>query len=316
MSSPDLRCRMVAAIAAMIAWAAPTQLYAADFGTSPFLGDQPPPPQTQPVEFGTGWYIRGDAAWALETQPSLLPNYASVPLAHTNDWALEIGGGYQFNRWFRGDVTYTYYGKEQANGNGSFVNCPSGITGLYRVVNGTQTPIGVVADGNQCTPMQSASIQKNLFLANGYIDLGTWAGITPYVGAGAGGAYVVTNQAVSYVNNSDGSPYRATLTLPAGYPAIFYSPIGTQQGSPLSPQPHYNYGPQDWDYARAARRLGFAFALMAGFSYDLTSHAKLDVGYRYVNFGSLSGISSLSGELFSRQTTTQEVHVGLRYMID
>lgn len=314
MSSPDSRWRMIARVAAIIVWAMPAKLYAADLGSS-FFVDQPPA-QTQPVEFGTGWYIRGSAAWTAQTQPSLFPNYANVPSARSNDWAVEIGGGYQFNRWFRSDLTYTYYGKQQASGNGAYVNCPSGISGLYQTLNGTQIPIGVVADGNQCTPRQSASMQKNLFLANGYVDLGTWAGVTPYVGAGVGTAYVVTNQAVNYVNNSDGSPYRATLTLPAGYPVIFYSPIGTQQGSPLSPQPHYNYGPQNWDYANSKGQLSFAFALMAGFSYNLTSNAILDIGYRYVNFGSLSGISSLSGALFNTQTTTQEVHVGLRYMID
>ncbi|MHB8883465.1 MAG: outer membrane protein [Methylovirgula sp.] len=316
MSSHDLRCRMAVAVAAIIAWAMPSALNAADLGPSLFM-DQPPPVQTQPVEFGTGWYIRGSAAWARQTQPSLFPTYASVPSAQSNDWALEVGGGYQFNRWFRSDATYTYYGKQQASGNGAFVNCPSSITGLYTTQNGTQTPIGVVADGNQCTPRQSAAIQKNLFLANGYVDLGTWAGVTPYVGAGAGAAYVVTNQTVNYVNNSDGSAYRATLTLPAGYPAVFYSiPNSNGQQFILNPQPHYNYGAQNWDYSTAKGQLGFAFALMAGVSYNLTSNAKLDIGYRYVNFGSLSGISSLSGELFNKLTTTQEVHVGLRYLID
>ena len=315
MSSDNSSRRTIARAAAIIVWTIlPAKLYAADLDSSFFAN--PPPAPTQPVEFGTGWYIRGSAAWALQTQPSLFPTYASVPSVQSSDWALEIGGGYQFNRWFRGDLTYTYYGKQQASGDGAYVNCPSAITGLYQTINGTQIPIGVVADGNLCTPRQSASMQKNLFLANGYVDLGTWAGVTPYIGAGAGGAYIVTNQAVAYVNNSDGSPYRATLTLPAGYPAIFYSPIGTQQGSPLSPQPHYNYGAQNWDYANTRQQFRFAFALMAGFAYDLTDHAKLDIGYRYVNFGSLSGISSLSGELFSKQTTTQEVHVGIRYLID
>ena len=313
MSNHDSRCRMMAAAAAIIVWATPAELRAADLSPSYFVNQPPAQIQTQPVEFGTGWYIRGSADLAMQTQPSLLPNYTNVPSAQSNDWAIEIGGGYQFNRWFRSDLTYTYYGKQQASGNGAYVNCPASLNPYTNAITGTL--IGVLPNSNLCTPRESASLQKNLLLANGYIDLGTWAGITPYIGAGAGGAYSVTNQAVNFVNNSDGSPYRATLTLPNPYPVplIFYNPT---TGLPFNPQPHYNYGPQNWDYSTAKGQLGFAFALMAGVSYDLTSNAKLDIGYRYVNFGSLSGISSLSGEIFNKLTTTQEIRVGLRYLID
>jgi opacity protein-like surface antigen len=295
--------------------ASSAKLEAADLLGTLFSRDSSPT-STQPVEFGTGWYIRGSVDGAWQTQPSLSPDFSSVPSAQSLNWAAELGGGYQFNQWFRVDATYTYYGEQSASGNGAQVNCPGAIDGLYTLNGATQTPIGVFADGNQCTPKESSSLQKNLFLTNGYVDLGNWWGVTPYVGGGIGAAYIYAHQTVNFYNDSDGSPYRATLTLPAGYPVIFYSPIGTQQGSPLNPQPHYNYGPQNWDYSQSSTKWNFAFALMAGFSYNLTSNAILDIGYRYVNFGSFSGISSLSGALFSNQVTTQEIRLGLRYLID
>jgi len=303
---------LLRAIAVCAVAASPGKLEAADLGT---LFSGPSQTSVQPVEFGTGWYIRGSVDGAWQTQPSLDPDFTSVPSAHSLDWAAEIGGGYQFNQWFRVDATYTYYGEQQASGNGAQVNCPASLNPLYANPPTDTILLGVTPDPSQCTPKESASVQKNLFLANGYVDLGTWAGVTPYVGAGAGAAYIYANQTVNFTNNSNGSPYSATLTLPANYPVplTYYNPI---TGAPFNPQPHYNTGPQDWDYSKSAQKWSFAFALMAGFSYDLTSNLKLDIGYRYVNFGSFSGISSLSGALFSNQVTTQEIRLGLRYLID
>lgn len=100
---------------------------------------------------------------------------------------------------------------------------------------------------------------------------------------------------------------------PYPIPLVYYNPT---TGLPLNPQPHYNLGVQNWNFSTSTQKLNFAFALMGGVAYDLTSNMKLEVGYRYVNFGSFSGISSLSGALFSNQITTQEIRVGLRYMID
>jgi len=50
----------------------------------------------------------------------------------------------------------------------------------------------------------------------------------------------------------------------------------------------------------------FAFAGMAGLSFDVYPHVKVDVGYRYVNNGKVAGT-----EIYNH-----EVRAGLRYMID
>jgi opacity protein-like surface antigen len=284
---------------------------AADLGS--FFSSPQTEAPTQPVDFGTGWYIRGDVGGALQDAPNLLSDAYNVNFSQKLNWSVDIGAGYQFNQWFRADATYTYYGTYPTNGSGPHVNCPSAIYGLTDESSGDK--IGVFADGNTCTPKEQASLQKNLFLANGYIDLGNWSGVTPYVGAGIGTAYLNATQTTKFYNDSDGSPYRATLTLPDGYPPIFYSPIGTEQGSPLNPQPHYNYGAQNWDYSRTTYKWNFAFALMAGISYDISTNLKLDLGYRYVNFGTMS-FKSLSGSLFDKGLSSQEVRLGLRYLVD
>jgi opacity protein-like surface antigen len=309
MSSPRSLVRSAAALLGFGAGLAASLAAAADFGL-PIPAEVPSLDQN--VEFGTGWYIRGTAGAALQTQPGLSPDFGSVPSAHTGNFALELGGGYQFNQWLRVDGTYTYYGNQTLNTNGASVNCPAS---LDPVNNGAGTIIAVAVNQNQCTPHESASLQKNLLLANAFIDIGTWYGITPYIGGGIGGAYLISEQSVNFTNNSDGSPYRATLTLPNPYPVpLIY--INPNTGLPINPQPHFNTGAQNWDFSRSASKLSFAFALMAGFSYDLTKNMKLDIGYRYVNFGSFSGITSLSQAAFGNQVSTQEIRVGIRYQID
>jgi opacity protein-like surface antigen len=310
MSSRIIFLRTIVVVAALAAGAG--KLDAADLGS---LFSDTPQTNIPPVEFGSGWYIRGSVDGALQTQPSLLADFTSVPSVHNLNWAAELGGGYQFNQWLRADATYTYYGEQKASGDGAQVNCPASLNPLYSNPPTDTILLGVTPDPSQCTPKESASLQKNLFLANGYVDLGTWGSVTPYIGGGVGAAYLYANQSVNFYNDSDGSPYRATLTLPNPYPVplVYYNPA---TGLPFNPQPHYNLGPQNWDYSRSSTKWNFAWALMAGFSYNLTSNLKLDIGYRYVNFGSFSGISSLSGAFFNKQMTTQEIRLGLRYMID
>ena len=312
-------CSFALTAAAAIGTAAPAK--AADLGS--FFGgqqqEQDADAPTQPVEFGTGWYIRGSVGGAVQAMPDLLSDPNNVGFTQKLNWFVEAGAGYQINQWFRTDATYTYYGSQPVSGNGPQVNCPSEIRGLYQGIATAEipagTPIGVFADGNACNPRESASVQKNLFLANGYVDLGNYWGVTPYIGGGIGTAYINSTQNVNFYNVNDGSPYRATLTLPAGYPAVFYSPIGPQQTAPLQNQPHYNYGPQNWDYSQSTWKWNFAFALMAGFSYDISQNLKLDLGYRYVNFGSMT-FKSLLGSAFDKNLTSQEVRLGLRYIVD
>jgi opacity protein-like surface antigen len=309
------------ALTAAAAIGAASQAKAADLGS--FFGapqeDQQADAPTQPVEFGTGWYIRGSVGGAVQAMPDLLSDPNNVGFTQKLNWFVEAGAGYQINQWFRTDATYTYYGSQPVSGNGPDVNCPSSISGLYEGEGNPNipegTPIGVVADDNQCTPRESASVQKNLFLANGYVDLGNYWGVTPYIGGGVGSAYLNATQTVNFYNVNNGSPYRATLTIPSGYPAVFYSPNGLLQTNPLNPQPHYNYGQQNWDYTQSTSKWNFAFALMAGFSYDISQNLKLDLGYRYVNFGSMT-FKSLLGSAFDKNLTSQEVRLGLRYIVD
>src|ERR1700693_1218133 len=135
-----------------------------------------PPPMSYappPVEDFGGWYLRGDIGFSnqnvkrvLDTNPAAYNNVAVAQTSSFGSAGIYGGGvGYQFNNWFRADVTGEYRGK-------------SNFTGLD-VVTGTGPLAGFVG-----TDSYTATKSELLFLANAYVDLGTWWCATPLVGAG------------------------------------------------------------------------------------------------------------------------------------
>ena len=81
-----------------------------------------------------------------------------------------IGVGYQFNSWFRADITGEYRSRVGFSGT-DFSTFPGGST-LSDVYQGGYTSwVGLV---------------------NVYADLGTWWCLTPFVGAGVGAAHITT----------------------------------------------------------------------------------------------------------------------------
>ena len=150
--------------------------FAADM---PMIQPAPPMYAPPPVEDFGGWYLRGDIGFSNQNISSVRDTnpaaYNNVSVAETSNFGSAgiYGGGvgYQFNNWFRADITGQYRGN-------------SNFTGLD-VVTGTGPAAGFVGTNNY-----SATKSELLFLANAYADLGTWYCITPYVGAGIGAARV------------------------------------------------------------------------------------------------------------------------------
>jgi opacity protein-like surface antigen len=127
----------------------------------------PPPAQ----EYG-GWYLRGDIGMTNTTGKLFAPAYNDAStlsvnqLGHgfTGGTSYGLGIGYQFNNWFRGDITGEYRSKVSFGGT-DFAN----IAGL-----------GPISD------VYSGGYSSWVGLVNAYADLGTWWCLTPFVGAGVG----------------------------------------------------------------------------------------------------------------------------------
>jgi len=129
------------------------------------LPHYPPPP---PVEVFSNWYLRGDIGITNQRvdklENDLLPSSAKqVSLDFDSAGLFGVGVGYQFNNWLRFDVTGEY-------------RSASDFTGLHVVGS----------DTNEYRAQKS----EWLFLANAYVDLGTWWCMTPFVGAGIGASRV------------------------------------------------------------------------------------------------------------------------------
>lgn len=217
-----------------------------------FATDLPPEvyaPEISAGSVGVGWYLRGDLGYAVKMSPGT-PNYNIVSagggvssVENFDETRLDknfsYGGGigYQLNDIFRADVTADVF--------------TSGLSGA----SSSSSPCATTQNaGTSCSYSHSGEMKGISVLGNVYADLGTFSGLTPYVGAGAGltdvkwGTVRATGSCVDGAGACNGASYAAT-----------------------------SYGGEDsWR---------FTYALMAGMSYDINSQMKLDLGYRYSHTG-------------------------------
>ena len=223
----------------------------------------PPAPSlegSEIVELGTGWYLRGDIGYVDYVTPRDvgfgLPTVAPLD-GERIDKTVSLGGGigYQFTNWLRADATVDYrFGAEFS---GTRPN-PTYALGYVR---------------------DRADFESGTILFNAYADLGSWYGITPYVGAGIG---VSGNR---FTNIS-----REAFVLGA--------PVGA---AVLSPRTTYN----------------LAWALMAGVAIDTGVGFLVDLGYRYIRLGDVrTRIDAPGPGIKTDEIDAHEIRVGARYMID
>jgi opacity protein-like surface antigen len=114
-------------------------------------------------EFGSGWYLRGDLGYRMnkvDEVTSTGPAGTASEFEMSDSWLVGAGVGYKLD-WFRADLTVDY---------------------------GTKSDFTATSDFQ--TEDYNARIDSFTALVNVYGDLGTWYGITPYLGAGVGIAHL------------------------------------------------------------------------------------------------------------------------------
>ena len=139
----------------------------------------PPQPHYAPVaapaeDFG-GWYLRGDAGVSNYRNGKFSSPDSPPAQFYNQDFGagsfVGIGIGYQFNSWLRADVTGEYrFSKGFKAFDRIDFDAGGGLRGTTNEITHGDYTAGVV-------------------MLNGYVDLGTWLGITPFVGAGVGFAH-------------------------------------------------------------------------------------------------------------------------------
>jgi opacity protein-like surface antigen len=230
----------------------------------------PAPAYAPPVveDFG-GWYLRGDIGFSNQRVDRLnnaldAGNTTSVQNNSFNTAGIfGLGVGYKVNNWFRADVTGEYRGNSQFLGKDS-ITYPGGF--------GTDT--------------YHASKSEWVVLANAYVDLGTWWCMTPFIGAGVGGARVSINNFTdqSIANNGGGA-------LP-----------GLAFGDNVS----------KWN---------LAWALHAGVAYKVTPNFTVELAYRYLDMGdgltgdlrTFDGTNNINNPTTFKNITSHDLKLGLRW---
>jgi opacity protein-like surface antigen len=155
---------------------------AALLSTTAFAADMPqimaPQPYYAPPQDFGGWYLRGDIGMT-NSKGQLHDNlYDTLPPGSlsqlgegfTGGTSYGVGAGYQFNSWFRADITGEYRSRV-------------GFTG---------TDIVTFPGNNNFSDVYQGGYTSWVGLVNAYVDLGTWWCLTPFVGAGVGAAHIST----------------------------------------------------------------------------------------------------------------------------
>ena len=144
--------------------------------------------------------------------------------------------------------------------------------------------------GGRCFDVYDGHHSAAVLMANAYIDLGTWMCLTPFVGAGAGYARHTFSGVTDVGFISDG-------TTGFGYSQNDFS---------------------EWK---------FAWAVHAGVAYNVTNNFKMELAYRYLNFGNVNtGVIDCSNGGCStgggprayytfREMDSHDLKFGMRWMI-
>ncbi len=266
---------------------------AADLRTAPAL---PPIPVAAPIAEATGWYLRGDIGLAYQNMKPEIVDSRFTPtsvgvheFSMSNPGFLGAGAGYQFNNWLRADITGEY--RLEAHYRFEDKYCFGDNGGVPVALVGVGCSVGPAFSGQNGRNFYTGRISSLVFLANGYVDLGTWSGFTPFLGGGVGFAQHKFSNLID-TGISDNFNLGAYTGTSGASPTRFPDKTKTN----------------------------FAWALMAGVGYDLSQNAKLEFGYRYLNMGkgsqSLSCGGSTCGDAMNyKDIDAHEFKVGLRWLL-
>jgi opacity protein-like surface antigen len=257
-------------VKSLIAAGAATLLSQAAFAAD--MAIAPPPPMYAPppvVEDFGGWYLRGDIGFSNQ-RVSRLNNAldatyttSSQNLGFNTAGIFGLGAGYKFNNWLRADLTGEYRGNSQFFGK-DVLTFPGGFN----------------------TDTYHATKSEWVVLANAYVDLGTWWCMTPFIGAGVGGARVSIN------NFTDQSITNAGLGA----------------------QPGLAFGDN-------VSKWNFAWALHAGVAYKVTPNFTVELAYRYLDMGdgltgdlrTFDGVNAINNPTTFKGITSHDLKLGVRW---
>lgn len=223
------------------------------------------------VDSKSGWYLRGDIGYSFShfkdadyiTYGTDAQSAPGVLRGELDDaFMVGAGVGYQINQYLRADLTADYTAKSDFNG----------------FTEGSCTRGGVA---EPCVSEDTSEYSALTVMANAYVDIGTFGSITPYVGAGIGGAKVRWGSLENCITG------------------------GTDQDGCVTHDGH--------------SEMRFAYQLHAGASIDVTCNTAVDLGYTYreIEGGGMFKYAEFrgfgTGPGFDNGIKSHKIKAGLRY---
>jgi opacity protein-like surface antigen len=228
---------------------------AADYDP-PIYADQAP--DYVPVEVGSGWYLRGDVSYLVQ-KSFKNDDFAFTPASFDekeDPIFASIGFGYHFNDYLRADLNLGY-------------------------LPGNKIGIGYDDSGSTIAYTQASADLKNYaysLMLNGYVDLGTYVGITPYLGGGVGVVQSTRKLSASYFTNN---------------------------GDPTD----------DFVETDDKTKYSLAYTLNAGLAYQVSKNVSVDLGYQYFSAPDAEYVTAASLTSFPvhKGISNHQIKLGLRY---
>ncbi len=260
------------------------------------------------VEFGSGWYLRGDITYNIDGRSNTTnENIAQIGRNAQTDYddavGVRVGFGYYVNPNVRLELSAeSLFNSEfdAFNSNASFggsrditVTTPTGdVTGTVNFdSNGNSTgstvgiPNGTQVGANGGTEDFNASYSATNLILNAYYDLNSVGAFKPYIGVGAG---------ISRIN------YNQTRTLTCVAAASSTCAIGTD---PLT----LHLDDEFWTYA---------YQLSLGTAIAVDDRTSIDLSYSYTGVGSGSDLNYSDGTAIDDDGfNVHQVRAGIRYDI-
>ena len=215
-------------------------VHAADYSQPIYQPEPQPQPvfiqQPAPAAFDCcdGWYLRGqlglgmnNGEYELKTTP-LPPGARYFNQSVGDTFFAGVGVGYNWNSWLRFEGTVDYRARTHFSESGRWIG----------------------GGGEVFIDQLDGYLKSWVFLANAFVDLGTWNCFTPFVGAGIGMAW--------------------------------HQMVDWKDVTPLAP----GGGSSAFGVGRDTSTWSFAWALYAGVAYNVTKSFKIDFTYRYMDLGS------------------------------
>ncbi len=161
------------------------------------------------------------------------------------------------------------------------------MTGEYRGNSQFFGTDRITYAGGVGTDTYHATKNEWVVLANAYVDLGTWWCITPFIGAGVGGARVAIN----------------------GFTDAGHCQQWRRRACRVSPM------------ATTSSKWNFAWAAHAGLAYKVTPNFTVELAYRYLDMGdgltgdlrTFDGINTINNPMTFKHITSHDLKLGVRW---